>query len=248
MKKAIKLLMVIVILVSSMSTAYAVSMDGKNDLEATAVQEAWAAAEAAHNAKVEAAKEYAYRDISKATPEEKEKIIDARNTIIYSNGWVADGFELARVKANGTYEYMPKFSELFPDWDIPTINEKIEKTEKAIGISTFSKIKDSSNSYYYYLKNPTNTSTPPFCSFYHTGSYVNTYVNSLSSSQTCNIGYTNTSTGASLGWLPYLYPGESCYLGTLYLVPFTCGVRASTYSSPGYGTLTVSHDAAISAK
>lgn len=245
MKKVFGSFMVIAILFSSMSFAYAASTDEDSLSETVTVQEkAWAAAEAAYNAKVEAAKEYAYRDISEATPAEKAKIMDARNTIIYSQGWVADGYELALVKADGTVENMPKFSELFPDWDIPVLNVTGNIDDAVMMSSTFNE-RNSSSSYYYYLKNPTSTNTAPFCSFYHTGGYVNTYVNSLSSSQTCNIGYNNMGNGASLGWLPNLYPGDSCYLDTLFMSSFTCGVRASTYSSPGYGTLTVSHDATI---
>lgn len=108
-----------------------------NEITVTVQEKAWAAAEAAYNAKVEAAKEYAYRDISEATPAEKAKIMDARNTIIYSQGWVADGYELALVKADGTVENMPKFSELFPDWDIPVLNVTGNIEDAVMMSSTF---------------------------------------------------------------------------------------------------------------
>ena len=41
---------------------------------------------------LESASEFAYLDADKATPELKEKILEARKEIIYNTDWVADGY------------------------------------------------------------------------------------------------------------------------------------------------------------
>lgn len=73
---------------------------------------------------VEEAKEYAYFDPDQFDLEMKEKIIDARTTIIFnSDGWVADGFRAEVTDAAGNNTSLPSFSELFPGWDLPVDKE-----------------------------------------------------------------------------------------------------------------------------
>lgn len=85
---------------------------------------------------VEEAKEYAYLDYDSASPEMQEKILEARNTIIFSSDWVADGYSgcIQNVETGETVKTLPTFSELFPGWDMPTTditNDNV--TENGLG-------------------------------------------------------------------------------------------------------------------
>ncbi len=84
---------------------------------------------------LEAAKEYAYLDLESASPELAEKILAAREVIIYSQSWVADGYSgsIENVET-GEIQELPTFSELFPDWD-PPMTETLEDefTEDGMG-------------------------------------------------------------------------------------------------------------------
>ena len=51
------------------------------------LSKAWSNTEVALSNEVMAAAEYAYMDIDSATPVMQEKILDARNTIIFSQSW-----------------------------------------------------------------------------------------------------------------------------------------------------------------
>ncbi len=70
---------------------------------------------------LEEAEALAYLDLDSAEGEMKEKILEARRTIIFSMSWVADGFSgcVQNVKTGEIILTLPSFSELFPDWDIP---------------------------------------------------------------------------------------------------------------------------------
>lgn len=71
---------------------------------------------------LEEAQAYAYMDLDAAPAELQETIRKAREVIIYSQSWVADGFECYVTSPDGTVETIPVFSELFPDWELPTVN------------------------------------------------------------------------------------------------------------------------------
>lgn len=74
---------------------------------------------------LEEAEKIAYLDLESASPEMKEKILSARNQIIFSQTWVADGFCAYVTDSEDTViAVVPCFSELFPDWDIP-VDESI---------------------------------------------------------------------------------------------------------------------------
>lgn len=65
--------------------------------------------------------ELAYSDLSKASAEERQKILSARREVIESAGsyWVDDGRAyIVRVDNNGkTWSELPRFGELFPGWN-----------------------------------------------------------------------------------------------------------------------------------
>ncbi len=68
----------------------------------------------------EQAQDFASLDPENASPEMREKILSARNTIIFSTDWVADGFEMRVEDRDGNViQRLPHFSELFPGWDLP---------------------------------------------------------------------------------------------------------------------------------
>ena len=191
--------------------------------------------------------ELAYLDLDEAPAEMKDDIIDARNTIIFSEDWVADGYFAEVYDTDGTLiRSIPQFSELFPNWDIPVAECVKPVPVMKIGDLESSMLNANSDwtllgSFSIYLKKPGNTNTTSFASLYANpltiGNSLRTYVTSLTSSETCNIGYTNMSTGTSLGYVNYLSLGQSC---TIHGVGgLTVGIRASTHSSPGWSILSV---------
>lgn len=187
----------------------------------------------AYEVDLAAAKEIAYQDIEQASPKMQKEILAAREIVINNESWVADGYNAAVIDADGTTTALPHFSELFPDWDAPL--EKIEPVQppKSRGTETAN--------FSVYLNNPSETTdTAPFTTFSQDGVYqVETLVRSLTSSETCNIGYSDQDTGESLAKQTYLYPGQAFVLYTDPNFSRTIGVRASTFSTPGYGTLRV---------
>lgn len=82
----------------------------------------WERADAAHEVEVAAAEHWAYRDMEDATSAEQARILEARETMIYNQSWVADGFEGTITSEDGTVTRVPHFSELFPEsWEIPEV-------------------------------------------------------------------------------------------------------------------------------
>ncbi len=67
------------------------------------------------------AERYAYLDLESASPALKEKILQARRQIIFSTDWVADGYSMwvEDIRTGEIIREIPKFSEVFPGWDIP---------------------------------------------------------------------------------------------------------------------------------
>jgi len=65
-------------------------------------------------------KYYAYMDISAAEEEIIPIILQARNIIIYSHSWVADGIHGYTTAVDGSKTPLPQFHDLFPeDWEEP---------------------------------------------------------------------------------------------------------------------------------
>lgn len=89
------------------------------------------------------AEQYAYLDLDSATPSMQQKILDARNAIIFSKDWVADGYEayVEDVSTGEVLETLPSFSELFPDWDLPVDNSIASATvyESSSSVSSSSR-------------------------------------------------------------------------------------------------------------
>ena len=66
--------------------------------------------------------QYAYMPLEGAAPEMQDKILQAREEIIYSVSWFNDEFE-GQFSAYTDDGLSPaNFSDLFPDWDVPEIS------------------------------------------------------------------------------------------------------------------------------
>ena len=74
---------------------------------------------------LEEAQSFAYMDLDTAPAELRETILKAREVIIYSQSWVADGLEAYITSPDGTKKSVPAFSELFPGWELPTIDPSL---------------------------------------------------------------------------------------------------------------------------
>lgn len=94
-----------------------------------------------------------------------------------------------------------------------------------------------------YLKSASSTTNAtPFAAFtldpYKMGTQIRAYATSLSASETCNIGFSDYSSGESLAVAVNLVEYEALELYVGVGKP-TVGVRASTYSNPGWSTIEV---------
>ena len=122
--------------------------------------------------------ELAYLDYDSATPEMKEKILAARNQIIFSTSWVADGYSasIGNVKTGEIIRVLPSFSELFPGWDIPVLavpdvaDNALPDESQSIMNPIIDPIDPDDwvglTTTYYYLPAATNVPTNPFFSSY----------------------------------------------------------------------------------
>lgn len=192
--------------------------------------------------------EIAGMSLDSADPEMREKILEARKEIIFNKSWAADGVDAYVIDCDGTYEKIPAFSEVFPGWEIPKMenNSGAEDDYEMIADEDSPEImplSEDSASFRVYLKNPsTEANTTPFAHTLHEGSYVTAKVSTLYSSEHCNLGFSDYSTGDSLAYKERLYPGQSIVMNTLGWDSFECGVRASTHSTPGWSIIMVTHD------
>jgi hypothetical protein len=110
MKKLLTILLVVAF-VLTLSLGFAFADNDKNDVSVIVDYSSMSA------------EELAYVELADAPAEWQQKILDARYTIIYSNSWTADG-QGEYVHPDGTVEKLPKFSDLFPGWDMPKMDEK----------------------------------------------------------------------------------------------------------------------------
>ena len=250
-EKFLSMTMTLIMLMALAVPAFAVDKESDSNSEAEAQEEI-----------LESASEFAYLDADKATPELKEKILEARKEIIYNTDWVADGYVgcIRNIKTGKLIKELPEFSEVFPGWDVPIEenNAKIEISEPVLPAvpadNTMEEIKPLSIgtglddwivllSERVYLKSASSTTNAtPFAAFtldpYKMGTQIRAYATSLSASETCNIGFSDYSSGKSLASAVNLVEYEALELYVGVGKP-TVGVRASTYSNPGWSTIKV---------
>lgn len=105
MKKFLSMTMTLIMLMALAVPAFAVDKESDPNSEAEVQEEI-----------LESASEFAYLDADKATPELKEKILEARKEIIYNTDWVADGYVgcIRNIKTGKLIKELPEFSEVFP--------------------------------------------------------------------------------------------------------------------------------------
>ena len=86
-----------------------------------------------------AAAPYAYMDLYSAPESLQHDILAARDLIIHSQSWTTDPNDYT-VYPDGSIEHDPLFSDLFPGWDLPTLENSILETPS---VETFAVIVDS---------------------------------------------------------------------------------------------------------
>lgn len=187
-------------------------------------------------AMVEAAKEIAYMDVNSASAEMQERILEAREVIIESESWVAEGWNATITHADGTVEEVPTFSELFPGWDMPVC-----KSENATRSSNVLKLY-SPVSQVVEVDLPKASSTTNATDAFRVMNIKNeldVFVNDLTTSTSCNLGFTNLELGISVAHMVNMVKGD--HLGVLVDpevdLPADIAVRASTYVQAGSAIL-----------
>lgn len=151
--------------------------------------------------------ELAYSDIDSATAEQREKIIDARETVIDQYSWqndieAPDCVSYVVNQNDREITFSPLFSELFPGWDAPrhvqTEEDLIDEVSNGVLLAAAALYYDGD----YNVRAATNTNTLSFCSVPVDQAYRNkistcahrSYTNGL---YHINYGY-NTNAGVRL--------------------------------------------------
>lgn len=77
----------------------------------------------------------AYHEPDHARPELTDDILSAKERIIYSKSWAADGHKVyIEDMESGQLIKLPSFSELFPGWDMPAVDASRDSiTEDGLG-------------------------------------------------------------------------------------------------------------------
>ena len=177
--------------------------------------------------------ELAYMDTKSATNTMKVKILEARKEIIFSHSWAVDE-QCRLLRPDGSTEALPKFSELFPGWDVPKTNDELSSSpylKESMSSTKAPAIFDGS----VYLSNPSPVyNTTPFKYFTGVNRIVVARATKLpASTKTYNIGaerYGTTIIHALS--IPVGYGISFPTSGGI-----TYNVRASTYSTPGIATM-----------
>lgn len=99
--------------------------------------------------------ELAHMDAKTASPALKSAILNARCEIVYAPdaGWSLDG-DVSVTHADGTVEVLPKFSDLFPGWDLTEISNYHEASfavKAAMPYSAVPDLKSDEVGYYLYV-------------------------------------------------------------------------------------------------
>lgn len=187
---------------------------------------------------------YAYMDLEEAPAELQDTILEARAQIIFQESWVADGYEGQVTYPDGTVIELPQFSELFPDdWEIPVESTNQEETvdvpaalpamDAVVPATAWTTLTQRK----LYLRHPSSVfDTGYFQSWSNLTGALKTTVVALETPTSCNIGYTDIKTSKSIGHSSRLPVGGTFQMNVTNAY---VGVRASTYSTEGLGTLRV---------
>lgn len=182
----------------------------------------------------------AYMNLETATPAQQEKILAARNEIMFNNSWTTEAMSTIYETPDGKVEILPLFSDLFPGWDVPKMNSTNSTADLSkLDLSTFN-----SGPVWKYYQVPTYLEKAtdefgPEVAYYNSipGTTAEVVIKSLTSAKTCNVGF-NDYWGKTLGHKDNMILGSS--VKQIRLDPGQyLGVRASTYSTPSWATLQV---------
>lgn len=185
-----------------------------------------------------AAATYAYMDLDTASDALKDDILAARDSIIYSEGWTVDGNGYIELP-DGTVEVLPKFSDLFPGWDLPvcTSSSECEEDISPIEPAYTPNFQDVYIDNYTIVKYNPSVATPRMARV--RANTTETLVVSATrlTCSTCNIGISQN--GTTIGWKPnitagkffHIYPKEGLYYD----------IRVSTYNNSGKGDFHIVH-------
>lgn len=157
----------------------------------------------------------------------RQAILDARREIIYSTSWTVDG-QLALRNADGTIETLPEFSDLFPDWELPT--EMPSGSTGDDSVTYFSSL--------IYLETATTTNAEPFARIVPLFN-TNLCIRALAiPGSSWNCGAVDVTTGQDKGFITGLpVDKEAVMLNTV--AGHQYAIRASSNGAAGYAAMEV---------
>lgn len=212
--------------------------------------------------------ELAYMDIDKADGELREKILAAREEVIYNHSWVNDKIEGVMMGSvdskNRQFSITPKFSDLFPGWDVPKCEvidapvtvesaeevpapEKAADDAKATALSAARKTMDIlyNKDTWIYKANSTSAAHPFLTALTKEGciNFIHTVPTAFKTAglTSVNIGY-NNSAGENIGYELRVPENEDVYCVFSSSAQKKFSVRASTYTNEGTASMLVSRE------
>lgn len=175
------------------------------------------------------AQSYAYMSTAGASPELRQRILEARRDIIYApeQGWSLDGtFEV--VSADGTVEKLPKFSDVFPGWslyEICALNPTTAIRSNGVSPQAAGDV---------LFENSVNlkitTTATPFYSFNSLGQYIEVIADTIPGTK-YSAAIKNEDTGVDLAYKGNMLLGNSVKGQTVSNVRYSC--RASSVDKAG---------------
>lgn len=167
----------------------------------------------------------AYMDLDSAPYALQQDILKARQQIIYGEQpWTVDGAVFI-IHGDGTVETLPEFSELYPGWDVPSC-EIIKIDFVPVGLADGDIEFGGPVKLELYPDNGVNTKD--FFTFTGNGRPVGVYAQTTPCDDArYNIGFTNTSTGRDMGWVPNLSGKAVAAIDTKVSQHY--GIRGSVY-------------------
>lgn len=199
----------------------------------------------------ETAQHYAYMDLALADAETQAKIIESRNSIIYSTSWVADGVDgYIKDEDGNIIETLPHFSEVFPsDWEVPeVISTSVSQSLGNSNPVTPYALSNSFNGIVTFYRPPTSGLPAPF----HTlttigfeGTPYEYYIESINTVAyntygTYNLEYVNVDTNRSLGYKSGMASGN--YFEITAPIDATVSIHGSTNNAVGEWSVMVMVD------
>lgn len=185
----------------------------------------------------------AYMDTATASLAQKEAILAARRQIVFGDqAWTVNGVASVQ-NEDGTWEPLPEFSDLWPDWDLAEISRREPDPFPAVSypatgaVGTFTVHFDETK-----WIPPANdfVNAPNFYEFTANGKIVYAWADSIWQGDRCNIGFEDRNTGLCITWKTLLI-GQKLKINTTWGNRY--GVRASTVDKIGYSAgLIVSED------